>query len=233
MPPSHRTLMRVLDAAFGDEHSGRVLVHAALRTARRSSLPGEPDHLLDFVRAYMVGTLTEELGPRIVSALLDELAAELFEAPAPPSTGRRALTPRAVVPPSQAPATSDAPKSSGVRVRSNVALVDPDRFARASLARALVANGCDVSVADGALDVRSLQERIDVAIVSMNAPEVAAILGALVAKSIDPKVIAVTNDTLSAETLLRAVGVRSFRVVPKSVRVTELGDIIRHLAASR
>jgi hypothetical protein len=224
LPPSQRTLLRLLDSAFGDDHSGRVLIHAALRAARRSSLPVDGEQLLDFVRAYLVGPLTEELGARVVTHLLDDLAGDVMIPSGPPSAPRRGASndPMRV--------TGDMPTSSGVRVRASVVLLDGDRFARASLARSLVSTGCDVAVADGPLDLRSLDGRVDVAIVNMTTSDVAALLGALIAKEPEARVIAMTNDTHGAETLLRAVGVRVSRVVPKTMRVSELGELVRRLA---
>ena len=226
----HRTLLRVLDTAFGDEHSGRVLLHAALRSARRASLP-EPDGILDFVRAHMMGALTEELGPRIVSALLDQLADELAkfddEQHHDPPSSRRPIESfeRPVV-------TSEVPKSSGVRLRSSVVLVDPDRFARSNLARTLITGSCDVAAAETPLDIRAFDCRLDVAIVNMDVPDVAAILGALLATEPEVRVIAMTQDVSAAETLLRAARVRSFRVVPKTMRGTEVLDLVKRLSVS-
>ncbi|MGZ3477712.1 MAG: hypothetical protein ACXVCJ_24660 [Polyangiales bacterium] len=200
-----------------------MLIHASLRAARRTTLPTDSEHLLDFVRAYMVGALTEELGARTVTHLLDDLAAEM-SIPIPASVRRAAPTDPMRV-------TGDMPTSSGVRVRASVVLLDGDRFARASLARSLVSSGCDVAVADGPLDLRSLDSDVDVAIVNMTTADVAALLGALIAKEPDARVIAMTTDTHAAETLLRAVGVHTYRVVPKTMRVGELGELVRRLAA--
>lgn len=212
--------MRALDLAFGDDNSGRVLVHAALRSARRATLPEDPDAVLDFVRAHMMGALMEELGPRVVSALLEQLDEDLHQAP--PSE-RRAIEDHPVV-------TSEVPKSSGVRLRSCVLLIDEDRFARSNLARTLITSSCDVSAAETPLDVRSVEGRIDVAIVSMNVPDVAAVLGALRAKTPDIRVIMMTNDLQSAETLLRAASVRAYRVVPRTMRGSEIVELIKRLS---
>jgi hypothetical protein len=216
--------LRLLDAAFHDEHSGRVLIHAALRAARRTALPTDGEQLLDFVRAYLVGPLTEELGARVVTHLLDDLAGDLMMVR---TTGEQ---PRHGAVNDSMRTTGEMPTSSGVRARASVVLLDGDRFARASLARSLVSSGCDVAVADGPLDLRSLDGRVDVAIVNMTTADVAALLGALIAKEPEARVIAMTNDAHAAETLLRAVGVRVSRVVPKTLRVSELGELVRRLA---
>lgn len=218
--------MRVLDSAFGDDSSGRVLVHAALRSARRTTLPMEPDAILDFVRAHLMGSLTEELGPRIVAAMLDQLADE-FRLVAASSTQRRndSSAHRPVV-------SSDVPKSSGVRLRSNVLLVDNDRFARSNLARTLITSSCDVAAAETPLDVRSQDAHIDVAIVNMSVPEVAAVIGALLAKAPDARVIGLTSDATGSEALLRAAGVRTYRVVPRMMRPSELVELIKRLSAA-
>lgn len=225
---TQRTLMRVLDTAFGDDTTARVLVHAALRSARRTTLPVEADSLLDFVRAHMMGSLTEELGPRVVSALLDQLGVELAAARDhdPPSTRRRAFESVSRMP----AVTSEVPKSSGVRLRSNVLLVDHDRFARSNLARTLITSSCDVAAAETPLDVRSQDSHIDVAIVNMEVPEVAAVLGALLAKEPDVRVIAIAHDIAGAETLLRAASVRNYRVIPRSMRPPDVVEMIKRIS---
>jgi len=90
----------------------------------------------------------------------------------------------------------------------------------------------DVSSAETPLDVMSLDGSIDVVILDMNLVEIAAVLGALLSKQPDIKVIAVTNDPPSAETLIRAASVRTYRVVPKGMRAPELGVLIKRLAVA-
>jgi len=219
MTGPQRALMRLLESAFGEDSTGRAFVQNALRTSRRNALPAEPDALLDFVRAHLVGALTEELGPRMVSALLDDLSNE--------------LAPQPQRPPSRAPvAATDPPKSSGVRFRASVVLCDTDRLNRASLARSLMASSCDVAAAETPLDIMSLNAAIDVAILDMNIVDVAAVLGALLSKQPDIRVIAVTNDPASAETLIRAVAVKNYRIVPRGMRAQELGVLIKRLSVA-
>lgn len=214
--------MRALDLAFGDENSGRVLIQAALRSARRATLPNDPEAVLNFVRAHMMSTLTEELGPRVTSALLDQLDEDLRREQVPPST-RRAVDEVPVI-------TSEVPKSSGVRLRSSVLLVDDDRFARSNLARTLITNSCDVCAAETPLDVRSQDSRLDVAIINMNIAEVAAVLGALLAKAPDIRIIAIATDAAAADALLRAASVRTYRVVPRAMRGSDVIELIKRIS---
>lgn len=183
--------------------------------------------MLDFVRAHMMSVLAEELGPRIVSALLDELARELARSSddADPPSSRRPVSERPVI-------TSEVPKSSGVRLRSSVILVDPDRFARSNLARTLVTGACDVAAAESPLDIRSFDGRLDVAIINMDVPDVAMILGAILATEPDVRVIAMSNDVASAETLLRAARVRTFRVIGRAARGTDVLELVKRLSLS-
>jgi hypothetical protein len=222
-PDPQRVLMRALELAFGDESSGRVLVHAALRSARRTSLPDDAEALMDFVRAHMMGALMAELGPRVVSALLEQLDEDLQRDATPPSTRRPIDDDRPMV-------TSELPKSSGVRLRSSVLLIDHDRFSRANLARALITSACDVSAAETPLDVRGQEGRLDVAIVNHSVPDVAAVLGALLAKAPDVRVIMQTTDIAGAEALLRAAGVRIFRVAPRNLKAPELTELIKRVS---
>ncbi len=217
-----RVLLRVLDTAFGDDHSGRVLLHAALRSARRLSLPSGTEAVLDFVRAHMMSALTEELGPRVVSALLDDLATELakLDVDDPPSA-RVAI-----------PVTSELPRSSGVRLRARVILVDDDRFARSNLARTLVTAACDVAAAESALDIRGHDGALDVAIINMETADVAAALSAIIATGPDVRVVALADDAASAEALLRAASVRTYRVIPRRTRGTEVLDLVKRLLSA-
>lgn len=214
--------MRLLDAAFGEESTAHEFLQNALRASRRTTLPGDPDALLDFVRAYLMGPLAEELGPRTVSALLDELSNEL-------ARGRPQRAPSSARMPI---AATEPPKSSGVRLRASVLLCDGDRFQRASLARSLLATSFDVAAADTPLDVLAMDGTFDVAILNMNIPDVAAVLGALRSKQPDIRVIAVTNDPASAETLIRAASVRHYRVVPRGMSPHELSVLIKRLAVA-
>lgn len=243
--------MELLDAAYGDPHGGRVLVQAGLRASRRATVPTDHGALLAFVRAHLVGPLAAELGPRIVAAFLEDLEQRLRAAAPDPlrasaSLPTRQATSTAEPDPlrtsgvavqrlaasSPAPSSSTAPARSGVRFRASVLLIDPDRFARASLARTLISASFDVVAAEGPLDVRSVDGEVDVAIVDMRHPESAAILGALMARSDSVRVIGLTSDAASAEALFRAAGVRSYRVAPKSMRAGELSELVRRLAAS-
>lgn len=226
MTGPQRALMRLLDAAFGEESLGHDFVQNALRASRRTTLPGDPDGLLDFVRAYLMAPLAEELGPRMVSALLDDLTNELARERSPSSRQGAPSSTRMPI------AATEPPKSSGVRLRASVLLCDGDRFQRASLARSLLATSFDVTVAETPLDVLATDGFIDVAILDMNIPDVAAVLGALRSKQPDIRVIAVTNDPASAEALIRAASVRHYRVVPRGMRSHELSVLIKRLAVA-
>lgn len=235
MTGPQRALMRLLESAFGEDSTGHAFVQSALREARRTALPVEPEALLDFVRAHLMAPLADELGPRMVSALIDDLAAELAkERSATPPHG--ALASPASHPSHPAPgiayAPTEPPKSSNARPRSSVLLCNGDRFSRAALARSLVSASFDVTAAESPLDVMSLHATVDVAILDMQIGEVAAVLGALMTKQPDLRLIAVTNDPASAETLLKAAAVRHYRIAPKSMRAPELGVLIKRLVAA-
>jgi hypothetical protein len=87
-----------------------------------------------------------------------------------------------------------------------------------------------VAAAESPLDIRSLDGRLDVAVVNMDVPEVAAILSAILASEPEVRVIAMTEDVGSAENLLRAARVRSFRVVPRTMRGTEVLELVKRLS---
>ena len=279
---AQRALLQVLEEAFGGDPGARVFVQAALRTARRSSLPSEPDAILDFARAHLVGALTEELGPRAVAEFLEKLSeavgarpgGELSDsgvrpAPAPaaaptsaaktpatsqvptssgrdfPSSSRRAdrsslvtssrPDPRSEPGPAMSGSAtssvrSEAPKSSGPRSsRVRTLLVYGDRFTRASLARQLVAAGCDVTVIDSVVDVATVETFPAVAVVDLAAREVDLVLSALLARNPSLRVVALLgSDPQQTEALLEG-RVKSYRAVPRTMRAPELYEMLRRL----
>jgi len=243
----------VLEDAFAGDPGARVFVQAALRTARRTSLPAEPAAILDFARAHLVGPLTEELGPRAVAEFLDNLTnavrpreasgvevsesgvrsidADLTALDSPsvhPTTSRPATSrpdPRSEEPAS----SSNPPRSSGSRVRIRTLLVYSDRFTRASLARQLVAASCDVTVIDSIVDIASVEEFPGVAIVDLAAREVDLVLAAMVARNPQLRVVALLGGDVLPDDVLGAARVKKFQAVPRSMRAPELVEMLRRL----
>ncbi|MBL8715471.1 MAG: hypothetical protein JNL79_05715 [Myxococcales bacterium] len=122
----------MLEDAFAGDPGARVFVQAALRTARRTSLPAEPAAILDFARAHLVGPLTEELGPRAVAEFLDNLTNAVRPREASgvevSESGVRSIDAdlTALDSPSVPPATSSATSSATAPATSRPATSRPD-----------------------------------------------------------------------------------------------------------
>lgn len=158
--PAQWALARMLDAAFNDSESAARVVELALINAGRQTIPESSEELLAFGREFLCPVLADELGPRLVQALFDDLVAEL-------AVLRRSDTrvaalnvrivtssiPRLTVPPiTEVPRSlptihSPAPNDDAT-ARKVVALVERDRWTRASIARVLVQSGFDVLPVD-------------------------------------------------------------------------------------
>ncbi len=219
-PSPAAILAERLDAALGDAGATRTLLRATLVSARRAAFPEEPRELLAIVRAHLVPALIEEIGARAVAVLLQELDDDLAE---------RA----SIVPPARysiAPAPNDALVQSDTYLRPRVVLHDPDRFARAALARGLVARGCDVSVIDDPLEIAD--RAFYVAIVDLESNAAASIVEALRRANPRTRVIGRTRgSSLDAEDVLRRAGLHDYHVVPRSMRDNELSTLVRRLAS--
>jgi hypothetical protein len=159
--PAQWALARMLDAAFDDPEVAQRCVELALKSASRITIPDGVEELLAFGREHLVPVLSDELGPRIVAMLFEDLVTDLRKlrkseirfAPVPRAFRRSSTVPRLTLSPaSEVPSSrpslttiqSPAPRDSLPAGRPVVALVEGDRWRRAPIARQLVQNGCDV-----------------------------------------------------------------------------------------
>lgn len=221
-------------------------------------MPEEPEALLDFVRAHLIAAITDELGPRAVSQFLDQVTkairhpqsgvephghgaavdavfgpvTDVSPSPAacpPPSPSRPALRSH----PSSAafPVVSGAVPSSGRhRARLRLLLVHGDRFTRATLARHLVAGGCDVTVVETFVDVATIVDTLpSMALVDLAAPDVRGLLGALLARNPVLKVLALSRPGAD-DHVLRDVGVTAWEVALADTRPASLVEMLRALS---
>jgi CheY-like chemotaxis protein len=119
--------------------------------------------------------------------------------------------------------------------RPSVLLVDPDRFGRATLARALVSGSCDVTVLDDALSaVKALSgsELPHVVLTEASGLEIESLLGALVARHPEIPVLVWTRlPRANVELLVQTAGVPTFEIVPKSARPADVLAALRRLVA--
>ncbi len=176
--PAQWALARMLDAAFDDRESADRIVDGALESAGRSTLPEASEELLAFGREHLCPMLAEELGPRLVAALFEDLVAELSQLRrsdtrlASPRTILSNVPPLTVPPITEVPASlptiqSPAPTDSSA-LRKVVAVVERDRWTRASVARVLVQCGFDVLPLDTPDDL--LNAKVDAVLFVGSAP---------------------------------------------------------------
>lgn len=158
--PAQWALSRMLEAAFDDADSAARCIELALVGAGRHTVPESVEDLLDFGREHLCPILAEELGPRIVQALFDDLIAELnalrrsdtrVSALRPLESGISGLA-GGNLPTIQSPAPSE---DDGVR--KVIALVERDRWTRAAVARVLVQSGFDVLPLDTTDDLSEVE----------------------------------------------------------------------------
>jgi DNA-binding NtrC family response regulator len=118
--------------------------------------------------------------------------------------------------------------------RPSVLLVDPDRFGRSSLARALVSGSCDVTVID---DVPSAMvalggEPPHVVVTEVAGLEIEALLHAMAVRHPVVPVVAWTRvPRANVEHLMRSAGVASFDVLAKASRTVDVLATVRRLVA--
>ena len=239
--PAQWALARMLDAAFDDREVAARCMELALVNAGRRTVPQASDEMLSFGREHLLPVMAEELGPRIVQALFDDLAAELARLrrsdihsamPRPLNSS----IPKLTVPPiiSEAPRSnptiqSPAPNEDA-SARPVIAIVEGDRWTRASLARVLVQNGFDVLPLDtpnGALD---LPYEIDVIVIDVGENELNA-LQAFCQNRPRLRVLAWTKlDAAEAGRKLAAVGVSHHGAIPRSASTAQIAEALRRLA---
>lgn len=250
-------LVERLEAAFDGDPGARIFLQAALRSARRATLPTDPEAVLDFARAHLLGPLTEELGGRAVVAFLEDLTRALRE-PVPEEevsaeidlddtalgleTGevsgevlRPSRIPTALRPPPldrRGRASSIPPSKSGpVHVRPRASLVHGDRFTRALLARQLVAAGCDMIVLESLADLAALGDPLpDLAVVDLDVPDVHSLLVGMVRRTPGLRVLGLLPPGRDAHTLFRAAGIATHETTSHAAKSAEIATRLRALA---
>jgi hypothetical protein len=222
------TLLSLLQMACGSPGAALDLLEQALVRAGRDELPASTSELVAFVRAHLLGPLSEEIGPRLTMALVDDLVEELGEpisVPAlptvPPASVSRPLTSH--VKRSTLPATAPL----------GVALVDADRLGRTVLARALVRERWVVTVIDSERDVPSALEggtAIDVAMVDTSHPAFMAIVQSLARAVPELPVVARSGDAMHVRATLGRIGLARLDVRAPDAPTEELIAALRRAA---
>jgi hypothetical protein len=197
------TLLALLETAYGSTPEAHGALDRALRQASLSEVPASAPELLSFVRAGLLPILSEELGPRLTMTVLGEFIAE-HEI----RTGVRPQRPTSSTPPAP-------PRSSRCQLR--VLLVDSDRIARPTLARALLREGCQVTAVDSLEElgvVARTSEEVDVAILDGRHPAKLLLMEVIVERFPGAALVVRSAGEAATRALLGALGVTRFDVLP-------------------
>lgn len=225
---------RLLIQLLEDETVALRILEDALRSAGRTTLPGDPVEMHSFVRAHLVGTLTTRIGPHLVSAFLEELALEA--AAATPSTSQPSLVPISVasIRPASIPSSrpvSSRPVSSRPGHGLTVVLIDGDRFRRATTSRTLVSAGFDVIAVDAPEDLRPLATRCSLVVASLGAPSVPSLVAAALASFPGARALVRAHDLADAARSFIDVKDR-IEVAPLSASTNELVEQVLRAAGA-
>jgi hypothetical protein len=197
--------------------------------------------MLAFGRAHLLPIMAEELGPRIVQALFDDLTAELARLrrsdvhSALPRPLKSSL-PRLTVPPliSEVPRSNPTIQSPAPTddqsTRPVIAIVEADRWTRASIARVLVQSGFDVLPLDGPSGALELPYEIDVVVIDLGDTELEAIK-ALCVRRPSLRILAWTKlDPKEAARMLSEVGVSRHAAISRTATTAQIADAVRKLS---
>jgi hypothetical protein len=215
-------LLSLLQLACGSYEGALDVLGRSLARAGKDKLPRSASAVVAFVREHVLQVLKGDIGPRLATALGEDLVAALGEQlpmaeriTMPPSSVERA------VPPARAPRSADAPLS--------VALVDADCVGRAALARALVRERWIVTVVDSEL---SADDPLDVALVDAAHPAAQALLESLVRTNPGLAVVVRSSSSARTRVQLGLLAVGRVEVAAESAMPEQLVKAIRRVVGA-
>lgn len=229
-------LWRLLGLLLGGAGEARLIADEALRSAGLRELPSGRDELLELISVHLAPLLREALGHRVTDALIADLD-EAMRAPhgdgvssEPPERISQvqpvaAAIALAAMPISQVGGGLEERPRSTPRphrhIRAIAAILEPNAFVRASLSRALVRAGFDVSSMDDPAALRSTRNYA-VIVVGMSSPQLRAIFSAIVEHQSEAHVVACCADPEAAAALLDEAGIERYCVVARSASVPQV-----------
>ncbi len=220
------SLIARLELAYGSPAAAVHALRRALVLAGRSHLPDSPEDLVAFVHARLVPILIAEIGPRLTTALVDDLVADL----APISSTQPSRPVESLAQPVARVALRS--RSSPPKMELSVLLVDHDRVWRSMLARDLVRVRWGVSVIDSVEEFDDLVrpgEPLDVAIVDVLHPQASAIVDAVVTAFPTVVLVARASNRATASAMLESKGLHRFEVRAKEEPAEELIEAVRRI----
>jgi ActR/RegA family two-component response regulator len=218
-------LNALLEAAYGSTEDARAALARALQHSNRAEFPATVAEILVFVRTGLLPVLSEDLGPRLTMTVVEDFvtAHEIRsgvrkkESAAPKPVARVEVRPRG--------STKDR------RVR--VLLVDADRIGRLALARALVREGCEVTVVDSVEElgqvVRS-DEEVDVALFDGKHAAKLLLMEVIVERFPGVSLVVRSAGEAATRAVIHALGVARFEVVAGDVSVDGLVTAVLRIA---
>ena len=228
---AQRTLLQLLEMACGAREPALEAIQQAMVLAEREDLPLTGPEIVAFVRAHVVPLLTDQIGPRLTVAMLEDLVDELgVEGPDASGDAQASVPPPASIPRPIARLRPRPGSSPRVKPRFSVVLVDDDRVGRSGVARALLRAKWDVTAVDSAAEMATtLQaaEPIDLLLVDAHHPELETILEAVVAARPNVAVVIRSWDAARSRALLAAAGVERCEVRSHDAPTEELLEAAR------
>ncbi len=209
-------LLSLLEAAYGSSDDARDALERALRGANRPELPTSVSDLLSFVRSGLLPVLSDDLGVRLTMTLLEDFVAA-YEI-------RTGVTVKA-----SATRERVSPRPRELRVL----LVDADRIGRTTLARGLARQRCLVTIAASLEELGEIAragEEIDIAVVDGRLSSRMLLMEVIADRFPGVSLVVRTSSEDATRTVLHALGVKRFEVVPVEASVDALVAAVQRVA---
>jgi len=228
---AQRTLLQLLEMACGATEPALEAIRQAMVLAGREDLPLTGPEIVAFVRAHIVTPLTDQIGPRLTMAMLDDLVEKLGVEDADASGEAQVSVPPPASMPRPIARLRPRPGSSPrVKPRLSVVLVDADRVGRSGVARALLRAKWDVTAVDSAAEMASTLdagEPVDLLLVDAHHAELETILAAVVSARPNVAVVIRSWDAARSRALLAAHRIERCEVRSHDAPTEELLEAAR------
>jgi CheY-like chemotaxis protein len=226
----HKALVSLLEMALGTSELVDAIIAQSLIAAGREELPVSAPDLVAFVRAHLLTSLSDHIGPRLTIALVDDLVALIDP------TGSLPTDPS--IPPSSMPRPVARRKPPGAprapSAKLGVLLVDGDRVGRATVARAMLRSQWEVTVVDSPAELDEVLESgdpVDVALVDATHPHAQALVETLARLRPHVAVVARSGDAIRTRALFARLGITRSDIRSREAPAEELVDAVRRVTS--